>query len=136
MLLGLFWLLILRWISIVPKTLLTLFQYVYDFWPKHCKQSILDILWNQVSGVQFEGYLGESDNFDSLARWHFTHNFIARRTSQNKKLSAKRATRSLTAIVHECPMAYISSISPTLSRYQTYVTFQDTSMERKVIDSE
>jgi hypothetical protein len=46
-----------------------------------------------------KGCHGESDDFGSLARWHFNHNFIAKKISRNKNLSAKRATQSSTAVI-------------------------------------
>jgi hypothetical protein len=37
-----------------------------NFGSKHCKRSLLDILSNLVPGIEFDGRLGESDEFDSL----------------------------------------------------------------------
>jgi hypothetical protein len=45
-------------------------------------------------------------------------------------------TQSSKALVYDCPMAHVSPTAPTLHGYQTYATFQDTSMEHGVIDSE
>ncbi len=53
-----------------------------------------------------------------------------------KNLSAKRATRSTSAIIHYCPMAHISPTAPIILGYQTYVTFHDTSMEDIILDSD
>ena len=41
---GRFWLSILRWIFIVPIILFTVFRNIYNFGPKHCKQSLIKIL--------------------------------------------------------------------------------------------
>jgi hypothetical protein len=65
---GRFWYLILRCIFIIPITLFTFFQYVYNFCPKHCKRSLFDVLSNPVPGIEFDGRLGESDEFDLLAQ--------------------------------------------------------------------
>jgi hypothetical protein len=51
---------------IVPITIYTFFRGVYDFGPKHRKRMLFDILLNPVPGIEFEGRLGESDDFDSL----------------------------------------------------------------------
>jgi hypothetical protein len=44
------------------------FLYVYNFGPKHCKRSLLDSIMNPVPRVEFEGRLGEADDFEAL--WH------------------------------------------------------------------
>ena len=51
---------------IVPITIYTFFRGVYDFGPKHCKRTLFDILLNPVPGIEFEGRLGKSDDFNSL----------------------------------------------------------------------
>jgi len=51
---------------IVPITIYTFFRGVYDFGPKHRKRTLFDILLNPVPGIEFEGRIGESDDFDSL----------------------------------------------------------------------
>ncbi len=66
---GRFWLQVLCWIFIVPITFITFLQHVYNFGPKHRKWSSFDILSNPVPGVEFDGPIGESDNFASLD-WH------------------------------------------------------------------
>jgi hypothetical protein len=53
---------------IVPITIYTFFWGVYDFGPKHRKITLFDILLNPVPGIEFEGRLGESDDFDSRRR--------------------------------------------------------------------
>ena len=56
---GRFWWSIIQVVFIVPITFYTFFHGVYDFGPKHCKQSFLSILKNPVPGVEFEGRIGE-----------------------------------------------------------------------------
>jgi len=51
---------------IVPITSYTFFWGVYDFGPKHHRRTLFDILLNPVPGMEFEGRLGKSDDFDSL----------------------------------------------------------------------
>jgi len=65
---GRFWMQILRWLFIVPITFLAFFRHVYNFGPKHRKQSLFDILRNPVPSVEFDGRIGESDDFASLKR--------------------------------------------------------------------
>jgi hypothetical protein len=74
---GRFWLQILCWMIIVPITFIRFFQYVYNFGPKHCKRSLFDILSNPVPGVEFDGRIGESNDFTSLERHQFNHNLVA-----------------------------------------------------------
>ncbi len=75
---GHFWYLILQCILIVPITLFTFFQHVYNFGPKHCKRSLFDILSNPVPGIEFNGCLGEPDEFGLLKRRRFNHKVVAR----------------------------------------------------------
>jgi hypothetical protein len=65
---GRFWIQVLWWLFTVPIIFVTLFQYVYNFGPKHCKRSLLDILFNPVPGIEFDGRIGESEDFASLER--------------------------------------------------------------------
>jgi hypothetical protein len=76
---GRFWFSILRWIFIVPIILFTFFRNIYNFSPKHRKRSLFEILHNPVPGIEFEGRINESDDFDSLKRRRFNHNLISRR---------------------------------------------------------
>ena len=133
---GRFWLSILQWIFIVPIVLFTFFQEVYNFGPKHRQRSFIDILLNPVPGIEFEGRISESKDFDSLKRRRFNHNLVAQRIARNARLSAKRTTRSSVSVIHDCPMAIMSPIAPKIHGYQTYATFHDTSMEHEVMDSE
>jgi hypothetical protein len=130
-----FWLLILHWIFIVPIILFTFFRNIYNFCPKHCKQSWIKILCNPVPGIEFEGRINKSEDFESLKRRRFNHNLISQRIARDKYLAVKRATRSSTAIVHDCPLSYINAQAPKLHGYQTYATFHNTSMEQEVTAS-
>jgi hypothetical protein len=96
---GRFWIQLLRWLFIVPITFITFFQYVYTFGPKHCKRFFFDILCNPVPGIEFDGRIGESEDFASLQRRRFNHNLVARCIARNKHLSAKQASRSINSNV-------------------------------------
>jgi hypothetical protein len=63
---GRFWWNLIQIFFIIPITIYTFFRGVYDFGPKHRKRFLLDILWNPVPGIEFEGQLGESADFESL----------------------------------------------------------------------
>jgi hypothetical protein len=89
---GCFLLSILRWIFIVPIILFTFFWNIYNFGPKHCKQSLIKILCNPVPGIEFKGWINKSEDFESLKRRRFNHNLISRRIARDKHLAAKRAT--------------------------------------------
>ena len=132
---GRFWLAILRWIFTVPIILFTFFRNIYNFGPKHRKRSLLEILRNPVPGIEFEGRINESDDFDSLKRRRFNHNLISRRISRNKHWAARRTMRSSRVIVHDCPLSYIDARAPKLHGYETYTTFHDTSMEQDITAS-
>jgi hypothetical protein len=116
--------------------LYTFFHGVHNFCPRHCQRSFIDIFFNPVPQIEFEGHTTESNDFDSLKRRRFNHNLIAHQIVQNKYLSAKRMTQSSFALVYDCPMANVSPIAPKLHGYQTYTMFHDTSMEHQVIHSE
>jgi hypothetical protein len=124
------------WIFIIPIVLYTFFHGVYNVGPKHCQQCLINILLNPVPGIEFEGRISESKDFDSLERRRFNHNLVARQFSRNARLSAKRTAQSSVPVIHNCPMAIMSPIAPKLHDYQTYATFHDTSMEHQVMDSE
>jgi hypothetical protein len=64
-------------IFIVPITFHGFFWHVYNFGPRHRKWSLYDILMNPVPGEEFEGRLGESDDFNALQHWRFNHNIVA-----------------------------------------------------------
>jgi hypothetical protein len=131
---GRFWLQFLHWMCIVPMTFIMFFRYVNNFGPKHPKPSLFDMLSNPVPGVDFDGRIGESDDFTSLERHQFNHNLVAQRIALDKHLSAKQATRSLTAIVHDYPLSHINNAAPVLLGYQRYATFHETSTENNVIE--
>ncbi len=126
-----FWWSILHWIFIAPIILFTFFRNIYNFGPKHCKQSLFEILCNPVPGIEFAGRLAESDDFDSLKRCCFNHNPIAQHIARIKYLAAKRATRSSTIIVYNCPLSYINACAPKLHGYermQLFMIHQDIRM--------
>jgi hypothetical protein len=68
---------LIQFFFIVPITIYTFFWGVYDFGPKCCKGTFFDILFNPFSGVEFEGRLSETDDFDAFRHWRFNHNIIA-----------------------------------------------------------
>jgi hypothetical protein len=88
-----------------------------------------------VPGIEFEGRISESKDFDSKRR-RFNHNLVSQRIAQTARLSAKRTTISSVSVIHDCPMAIMSPIAPKIHGYQTYATCHDTSMEHEVMDSE
>ena len=118
-LLGIFWIQLLRWLFIVPITFVTFFQYIYNFGPKHCKRSLFDILRNSVPGIEFDGCIGESENFASLQWRRFNHNLVARRIARNNHLLAKRMSQSVSSNIYDCPLAYIDPMAPIISGYET-----------------
>ncbi len=132
---GSYWWLIRHWIFIVPIILFTFFWSVYTFGPKHCKQSLIEILCNPVPGIEFEGRIHNSNDFDSLKWCCFNHNLISQCIARDKHLAAKRATQSLTVIVHDCPLSNIDACAPKVHGYQTYTTFHDSSVEQDVTAS-
>ena len=129
---GRFWLAVLRWVFIVPIILFTLFWNIYNFGPKHRKQSLFEILRNPVTGIEFKGRINKSDDFDSLKCRRYNQNIISRCILRDKHLAAKRATQSSRVNVHDCPLSYIDASAPKLHGYETCATFHDTSMEQNV----
>jgi len=115
---------------IVPITIYTLFQGVYDFGPKHRKRTLFDILLNPVPGIEFEGRLGKSDDFDSLRRRRFNHNIVACRIARNRRLNAKRITRSIASTIHDWPISHINSTASKLYGYQSYFTLNNNPMDK------
>ena len=112
----------------VPITIYIFFWGVYDFGPKHRKRTLFDILLNPVPGIEFEGRLGESDDFDSLWCRQFNHNIIARRIARNRRLNVKRTTKSIASAVHDCPTSHINSTAPKLYGYQSYFMLNNNPM--------
>ena len=113
---------------IVPITIYTFFRGVYDFGPKHHKRTLFDILLNPVPGIEFEGRLGKSDDFDSLRCQRFNQNIITRQIARNRRLNMKRTTRSIASAVHDCPTSNINSTAPKLYGYQSYFTLNENPM--------
>jgi hypothetical protein len=74
---GRFWWSILHWSFNVPIVLFTFFHGVYNFGPKHYQWSLFNILLNPVPGIEFEGRISESNEFDLLKHQRFNHNIIA-----------------------------------------------------------
>jgi hypothetical protein len=68
---------ILHWIFIVPIVLFTFFHGVHNFGPKHCQWSLFNILLNPVPGIELEGQISESNEFDLLKHQCFNQNIIA-----------------------------------------------------------
>ncbi len=93
---------------------------------------MIKILCNSAPGIEFEGGLNKSKDFESLKCRCFNHNLISRCIARDKHLAAKQATQSSTVIVHDCPLSNIDARAPKLHGYQTYATFHDTSMEQDV----
>lgn len=116
---------------IVPITIYAFFRGVYNFGPKCCKRTFIDILLNPVPGIEFEGRLGKTDDFNSFWRRRFNHKNIACKVARNRRLNAKQTTRSIASTVHDCPISYINSASPHLSGYQSYFTLNDNPMGKR-----
>jgi hypothetical protein len=116
---------ILCLVFIVPIVFHSFYKSVYDFGPKHCKQSFWEILTQPVPGIKFEGHLGKSADFNSLQQHRFNHKPVDCKLQQNKILSSKLITRSTTALVYDCPMTNIDRDAPRLYGYQTYITSND-----------
>jgi hypothetical protein len=57
---------LIQFFFIVPITIYTFFWGVHDFGPKCHKRTFFDILLNPVPGVEFEGRLGKTDDFDAF----------------------------------------------------------------------
>ncbi len=61
-------------VCIVPTVFYSFYKSVYNFGPKHCKCSLKDILLNPVPGIEFEGRVRESSDYDSFKCRRFNHN--------------------------------------------------------------
>jgi hypothetical protein len=109
------------------------FWYVYKFGPKHCKGSLIDILKNPIPGIEFEGHIGESEDFDSLQCRHFDPNIIAHQDAQTKWLALKHSTKSVVSLVHDCPSLNIDSMAPQIHGYETYFTMNGESMGKQSV---
>jgi hypothetical protein len=121
-------------VFIVPIVFYTFYKSVYDFGPKHCKQTLMNIITNPVPGIEFEGRLGESDTFDSFQQCRFNHNAVECKLQRNKMLSSKLTTKSTTSMVYDCPITKIKSVAPRLYGYVTYPTMNNASFMENHID--
>ncbi len=111
----LFLLMVLCLVFIVPIVFHSFYKSVYDFGPKHCKQTFWESLTQPVPEIKFEGCLGKSADFDSLQQCRFNHKPIGCKLQQNRILSSKLVTRSTTMLVHDCPMTSWCSASLWIS---------------------
>ena len=118
-------------VFIVPIVFYIFCKNIYDFGPRHCKQSFIDILTQPVPGNKFEE---QNDGSDS--HWHrrFNHKMVSRRLLQNKTLSSKVTTRSMTTIVHDCSMACLNVVIPRLHGYKTYASLNDSRLNKSYLD--
>jgi len=130
------WLLLVQTVFVIPITFYTFFWHVYDFGPKHRKRSFFDILWNPVPGVEFDGRLGKSDDYDSLRRRQFNHGLLARRILWQKRLTQRQTTRSIDFVVYDCRISYIDSGAPRLYGYETYFTMHSDFIGKQVATGE
>jgi hypothetical protein len=121
-------------VFIVPIVFHSFYKSFYDFGPKHCKQSLWEILILPTPGIEFEGHLGASADFDSLQQCRFNHKPVDPELQRNKILSSKLITRSMTTIVHDCPMTNIDCDAPHFYGYQIYTTSNDASFIRNHLD--
>jgi len=133
---GRFWWSLIQIVFVIPITFYTFFKHVYDFGPKHRKRSFLDIHWNPVPGVEFDGRLGKSDDYESLQRRRFNHGLLARRILRQKQLTQRRTTQSTATVIYDCRISYIDSGAPRLYGYETYFTLHSDSMGKQVTASE
>jgi len=118
-------------VFIVPITFYTFYKSIYDFGPAHRKQSFIDILSQPVPGIEFEEQYDDS-NFHSRRRFH--HKMVNRRLLRNKTLSLKIVTRSITTIVHDCPMTSLNVVTLCLHGYEIYATSNDSRFNKKKLD--
>jgi hypothetical protein len=115
-------------VFIVPIVFHSFYKSIYDLGPKHCKQSFWEILTQPVPGIEFEGRLGESAILFTnagLITSLLIVNFIETRFFHQSSLLI---TRSMTTLVHDCPMTNIDCDAPHLYGYQTYTTSNDASV--------
>ncbi len=104
---------------------------MYDFGPKSRRRSFFDILSNPVPGIEFEGRLGEADDFEALQRRQFNHNIIARQIARNRRLNVKQNTRSIAPTVHDCPNSHINLTAPQLHGCQSFFTLNNDPMSKR-----
>jgi hypothetical protein len=96
---------------------------------------LIEILSNPVQGIEFEGWIHKSNDFDSLKQCCFNHNLISGCIARDKHLEAKQATQSSTDIAHDCQLSNIDARATKLHGYQIYAPFHDTLMEQDVTAS-
>ncbi len=118
-------------VFIVPIIFYTFYKSIYDVGPKHPKQFFIDMLTQPVPGIKFEE---QHDGSDS--NWHcrFNHKTVSHSLLQNKTLSSKIATRSMTTIVHDCPMTCLKVVILRLHGYEMYATSNDTRFNKSYLD--
>jgi hypothetical protein len=122
-------------VFIVPIVFYTFYKSIYDFGPKHRKRSFIDILSQPVPGIEFkEQTHRETHQADPHLRRRFNHRLVNRRLLRNKILSSKMVTRSITMVVHDCPMTSLNIVTPRLYGYETYATLNDSRFNKKHSD--
>jgi hypothetical protein len=132
---GHFWWSLIEALFIVPISFYTFFWYVYNFGPKHCKWSLLNIIMNSVPGVEFEGRPGEAVDFEALWRQRFNHNIVAWQIARTK-CQIKQITKSSVPILHDCPISYINPNAPRPHGYVTHYTVYNEFSGKHVNESE
>ncbi len=61
-------------VFIVPTIFYTIYTSIYDFGPKHCKQSFIDILTQPIPGIKFEE---QHERSDSHRHCRFNHEMVS-----------------------------------------------------------
>jgi hypothetical protein len=92
----------------------------------------MDILLNWVPGIEFEGCIGESSDYDSFKHCRFNQNTVGHRLQCNKVLSSKLMTRSITPVLYDCSMTCIPMTNPRLHKYQMYATPNKTAFDKNL----
>ncbi len=77
---------------------------------------------NPVPGVEFEGQLGEADDFEALWHQKFNHNIVPWQIARTKWLAMKQITKSSIPILHDCPISNIDPNAPCIHGYKTHYT--------------
>jgi hypothetical protein len=114
-----------------PDYLLYFLQEHLWLWSSASQAIFIDILSQPVPGIEFEEQHDDS-NLHSRRRFH--HKMVSRRLLRNKILSLKVVTRSITTIVHDCPMSSLNIVTPQLHGYKTYATSNDSRFNKKHLD--
>jgi len=122
-------------VFIVPIVFYTFYKSIYDFGPKHRKQSFIDILSQPVPGIEFEEQTHrKTHQADSSLRRRFNHRLVNCRLLRNKILSSKMVTRSITTVVYDCSMTSLSIVTPSLHGYENYATSNDSRFNKRHLD--